>query len=108
VNSADLIKEFEAIWRLTQKMREAANQGEWDQLIELEQTRAALTDALMKQDGEGKWGREEQVQKDELIRKILAADDEIKSLTESWMGELQEMLGSIGIEKKLSKAYESS
>lgn len=107
MNSAELLKHYDEIWRLTQKMLEAANQGEWDQLIELERTRAILTDVLMKQENEGLWESEEQSKKGELIRNILAADEEIKALTKSWMGELQEMLGSIGTEKKLSKAYET-
>ena len=107
MNSAELLKQYDAIWRLTQKMLEAARQEEWDQLIELEQTRAAHIDAMMKQENEGQWAREEQFQKGELIRRILAADEEIKNLSVTRMGELQELLGSIGTEKKLSKIYET-
>lgn len=107
MNSAELLKQYDAIWRLTQKMLEAARQEEWDQLIELEQARAAHIDAMMKQESEILWTQEEQFQKGELIRKILAADEEIKTLTATWMGELQEMLGSIGTVKKLSKTYET-
>ena len=106
MNSAELLKQYDAIWRLTQKMLAAANQGEWDQLIEFVQLRATLTDTLMKLDNQGLWGREEQGQKAELIRKTLSADEEIKKLTEAWMGELQEILGSIGTEKKLQQTYE--
>ncbi|BAN35467.1 hypothetical protein SCD_n01646 [Sulfuricella denitrificans skB26] len=107
MSSAELIEQYDAIWRLTQKMLEAANQAEWDRLIELVQVRAALTDTLMKQENEDLWAREEQFRKGELIHKTLSADKEIKMLTEAWKGELQEILGSIGAEKKLLKAYET-
>lgn len=107
MNSAELLKQYDAIWQLTQRMLAVANQGEWDQLIEFVQLRATLTDALMKLDSEDLWGREEQGRKAELIRKILSADDEIKKLTQSWMGELQEMLSSLGTEKKLQQTYEA-
>lgn len=106
MNSAELLKQYDAIWRLTQKMLGAANQGEWDQLIEFVQLRATLTDSLMKLDNEDLWGREELSQKAELIRKTLSSDEEIKKLTQAWMGELQEMLGSIGTEIKLQQTYE--
>lgn len=107
MNSAELLEQYDEIWRLTQNMLGAAHQEEWDKLTELEQARAALTDALMKLDNEGMWAREDQFQKGAVIRKILVADEEIKNLTATWMGELQEMLGSIGTEKKLSKTYET-
>lgn len=107
MNSGELLRQYDAIWQLTQKMLEAANQGEWDPLVELVRERAMQTEALMKKDRADLWNPEAQGQKADLIRQVIAADEEIKALTEAWMVELQEMLGSISTEKKLQQTYET-
>lgn len=88
-------------------MLEAARQGRWDELAGFVQTRASLTQQLMEQESQDLWESEEQNQRNDLIRYILATDEEIKILTKSWMNELQERLGSVGTEAKLQKAYET-
>ncbi len=98
---------YEDLWLLTQQMLNAARNGDWDVLIEVEIKRNAMVERLMAQDEAAVTNTVEQQKTGEIIRKILAADSEIKTLTEAWQGELQEILGSIGTEKKLSKAYET-
>jgi flagellar protein FliT len=88
-------------------MLHAAQNGDWDALIESELKRKALVEGMMHENESSLMDTVEQQRIGETIRKILAADSEIKSLTQTWMGELQEILGSIGTEKKLSKAYET-
>lgn len=107
MDSAELLKRYDAIWRVTQQMLVAASAEEWDELIELVGIRAALTDSLMAQEDRELWGLEEQVKKNMLIHNMLATDEEIKILTKSWMAEIQERLGSIGTERKLQKAYDT-
>ena len=107
MNSAQLLARYEDLQRLTQQMLETAQRGEWDHLTALEQERAALVVLLDKQEEGTTWGPAEGAKKGDLIRAILEADAEIKALTEAWMGELQEILGSIGTEKKLHTAYKS-
>lgn len=85
----------------------AAQNGEWDALIEGELKRSALVERMMAQNEPPATGATEQQKTGEIIKNILAADGEIKTLTEAWKGELQEILGSIGTEKKLNKAYET-
>lgn len=100
---------YENLWLLTQQMLNAARNGDWDVLIEVEINRNALVERLMAQNETAAvMNTVEQHKTGEIIRKVLAADSEIKTLTEAWQGELQEILGSIGTEKKLSKAYETS
>lgn len=107
MNCAQLLARYEDVRRLTQQMLELAQRGDWDRLTAFEHERAAIVDQLARQEEEKIWGPAERARKGNLIRAILAADAEIKVLTESWMGELQEILGSIGTEKKLHTTYES-
>ena len=88
-------------------MLNAARNGDWDALIEGELKRSALVERIRVQNEPPLMNAVEQQKAGEIIRNILAADSEIKTLTEAWKGELKEILGSIGIEKKLSKAYET-
>lgn len=104
MNASNLLDRYEAMWRLTQHMLTLARQGDWDQLVGIEQTRTAIVDELKRED-KLQWQAAEGAKKEILIRAILAADVEIKALTESWMSELQGTLGSIGAQQKLKKAY---
>lgn len=108
MSGEELLGRYAEMLRLTQQMLEVARLAEWDRLVEIERERAVIADHLMKLEEQGgEWTHVEQVKKAHLIRSILAADDEIKSLSQAWMGELQEILGSIDTGKKLSKAYQT-
>jgi flagellar protein FliT len=106
VNSADLLKRYDELLRLSQQMLAVARQSDWDRLVEIEKLRAVIADSLVKQDSEILWDASDAARKAQTIHAVLDADAEIKSLTALWMGELQALLGSIGSEKKLQKAYE--
>lgn len=106
MNGAELLGHYAEILRLARQMLELARQAEWDRLMESERKRAAIATALMKHEENSVWSQADQEKKAELIRSILEADGETRQLAQDWMGELQEILGSIGTEKKLSKAYE--
>jgi len=107
VSGSEVLERYAEMLHLSQQMLASARKSEWDHLIELELKRAVLSEYLMKHEANCTWTTADQEKKGELIRSILEMDDEIKSLTQAWMGELQEILGSIGTEKKLHKAYES-
>lgn len=98
---------YENLWLLTLQMLNSAQNEDWDALVEAELKRNALVERMGVQNESSIMNTDEEQKTGEIIRKILAADSEIKMLTEAWMGELQEILGSIGTEKKLSKAYET-
>ena len=105
--SGSILAMYENLWLLTQQMLNAAQNGDWDALIEGELKRNALVERMMVKSESSVMNTVEQQKIGEIIRHILAADGEIKTLTEAWKGELQDILGSIGTEKKLHKAYES-
>ncbi|MHB0985919.1 MAG: flagellar protein FliT [Sulfuricella sp.] len=105
--SESIFAAYENLWLLTRQMLDAAQNGDWDALIESELKRNALVERMMAKNESSVMNAVEQQKTGEIIRHILAADGEIKTLTEAWKGELQEILGSVGTEKKLHKAYES-
>lgn len=105
--SESILAAYENLWLLTRQMLDAAQNGDWDVLLEAELKRNAWVERMRLQNVSSIKNTVEQQKAGEIIRHILAADSEIKTLTEAWKGELQEILGSIGTEKKLSKAYET-
>lgn len=102
-----MVSGYENLWLLTQQMLEAARNEDWDTLIRLEQQRGALVEAMKGRDDVSAMTVIEQQIAGEVIQRILTADAEIRTGSEAWMGELQEMLGSISTEKKLHRVYET-
>jgi len=105
MNSLEIITHYEVLSNLTEQMREAAAQGEWDKLVSIEQQRGRqvavmrLTDASVTLD-EPSWQCKMQ-----LIRKILADDTKIRHHTEKWIGQLQCIMQSNRQEQRLLQAY---
>lgn len=93
------------LWTLTRSMLDAARNNAWDDLVEIEKKRAELLDELAKSDVSDITDLALNARKAELIRNILACDEETRILTESWMVELRQILDSIGTEKKLNDTY---
>lgn len=101
-----VIEKYELLSSVTGKMREAAAQGEWDLLIELEeQSRDHV--AQMKMLDLAPADEATRVRKAALIKKILADDAVIRSQTEQWMAQLQRIMNNARSEDKLQKAYGS-
>lgn len=105
MSGAEVIATYEAIWALTRRMRGAAGDSQWDELISLENERYVLVKKLMAGDDGDLSDVALNDRKAELIRNILDCDAETRSLSEAWMGELRQILNSVGTEKKLSNAY---
>ncbi len=99
-----ILQRYEAFALLSEQMREAARHGQWDELVELEQKRVPMLSELRTDSG-GAVPDAISARVSELIRAILAADEETTSLALSWRGELQELIASLGTERKLFQAY---
>lgn len=104
---AELLDHYTQLLQLTQEMLELARRSDWDRMIDVERARSAIVDDLTRLDVQIDWSQADLARKSALIQSVALADDEIKALTQAWMGELKEILGSIETEKKLSKTYES-
>lgn len=100
-----VISNYESLSTLTGQMLAAANQGAWDQLIDLEQ-QCSLHVANMKRSEELPELDEATRQlKIQLIKKILADDAQIRSRTEGWMAQLQRIMQSNKQEQRINQAY---
>lgn len=100
-----IVQHYEAAAKLAAMMLEVARQGQWDELVALEQQRAAVLSELMVDAAQGAIPDEVAEQVARLIGSILQADSEITPLAQAWQGELKGLLGSMGTERKISQAY---
>lgn len=97
---------YERISDLTGHMLQAARASEWDRLVALEQECRTLFDNLLARSPTEPVAGDAARRKAEILRKILADDAEIRSLTQGWMEKLQHLLGTKRREQRLRQAYE--
>jgi len=107
VDSVAVLQCYEKALELTRGMLGAAQRSEWDALIALEKERTKVIDQLRHLDLDHGRDGESLSRKRELIRGILTCDEQIQLLTQDWMRELREVLGSIRSGQRLSQTYES-
>ena len=104
LNSPQIISTYEAILGLTNQMLHAAQNNDWDRLIELESDCRSLIEVLMLTDkqplNDGFQDRKAQI-----LREVLADDAKIRNLTQPWIAQLGQILGSTDNEKRLRRAY---
>lgn len=103
-NDLDLLAGYGEILSLSRRMHEAAQNGDWDSLIELEQVRAESSSALLVREQYNKRAGSQSAKAD-LIRSILASDEETRRLVVPRQQELRSTFASIDTERKLQKAY---
>lgn len=104
MDNSQIIATYETILAITGQMLQAARSNDWDYLMALEEDCRVNVEKLMAANP-APLGGEYQQRKVEIIHKVLADDAEIRNITQPWMAHLQNAIGSIGCEKKLSQAY---
>jgi flagellar protein FliT len=100
-----LMSAYERALELSRAMLEAARKSDWEQLVTLERERSRVIEDIRLRDpepGRDGAGRE---RKRELIQAVMHCDEQITLLTQDWMHELREVLGSISAEQRLSRTY---
>lgn len=107
MNNPQIITTYETLLAITGRMLDVARIGDWDRLVALEKDCKKLVEELIAENHDLPLSSQLQQRKAEIIRKVLADDAEIRSITEPWMAQLQDFLGSAGRERKLSRAYVS-
>lgn len=100
-----VITHYESLSTLTAQMRDAAVRGEWDHLIDLEQQCRQKVAAIIPLDAVSTLDERARQHKAQLIKKILAHDADIRSRTQAWMGQLQNIMQSNRQEQRLQQAY---
>jgi flagellar protein FliT len=105
MNGHEIISLYENVAALTGRMLEAARDGDWARLVELESHCSCQVQVLRDDYPPALLAGEQRNRKVELINRILANDREIRVLTEPWMTRLSALINSAGAERKLSQAY---
>jgi flagellar protein FliT len=105
MGSSQVIANYETLSALTRQMSEAAEQGEWEHLIDLEQQCSHRVAVMKPLDASSRLDEPDRQHKIRLIKEILANDAEIRNRTQTWMAQLQRILQSNQQEQRLQQAY---
>ncbi len=97
---------YENIAQLSAQMATAAQDNDWDLLVELENQVARLRDRLLFSEEEA-LTLEQATRKQLLIRRILDDDAEVRRHTEPWMEQVRRFLGAGTMERRVENAYGS-
>lgn len=99
-----IVEDYQRLSELTGQMCAAANAGEWEELVALEQ-RCSMQIATLKPRDSVPADESSRQQKAALIRKMLADDKAIRAKTEPWMQQLQQIMQSARSEQRLQQSY---
>jgi flagellar protein FliT len=102
----EIVSLYEAMVGICDQMLAAAAESDWSRLTQLEHQCAACVRQLkMNGDGQQPMAGTERLRKVNAIRKMLAADRQIRDLTQPWMNKLQAMIANKGVERRVARAY---
>ncbi len=104
MTSHEIIATYESLSELTSTMLDAAREGEWDHLTELELRCKDYVDSLM-QAAPVPLSQSEQYAKVAIIRAILQNDAKIRAYTEPRLHELQQRLQMSRVGLRSIEAY---
>ncbi len=91
-----LLDYYKAIDHASQKMLEAAQTENWDQVVHLEGACAVLIAQLRHQSRSDHLEPEERKEKSRIMQRILRADAQIRCLAEPWLNDLEQLMDSKG------------
>ena len=103
----DVLTEYAAVAELTGQMLAAAEAGDWDHLVVLEQECTLHVDALKGAEAAVELNPSGRQAKIDCIRRILADDRKIRDLTMPWMAQLSSLINNSGTQRRLANAYGS-
>ncbi len=99
------IEIYEEMSTLSMRMVEAAHAHDWERLVGLEKSVAALRSKLPKEEDNAALSQSELNHKRELIQGILENDANVRTCTEPWMEQLRKFLGNGNRRKRMKTAY---
>lgn len=105
MNASQLISRYEQLSLLTGQMRCAAEQGDWDRLVELENSRARILDEVKSLDATAVLSAPELQRRSECIDCVLSHDAAIRDLVQKHIGQVQLNLESAHNTQRLRQAY---
>ena len=101
----EVMRIYEDISRLMGEMVAATRAHDWDTLRMLEGECRPLTHRLMAEEPGVELPEALKRAKFLLLRKVLDDDAAIRAVTQPWMDELQQLIGSTSARQRLNKAY---
>jgi flagellar protein FliT len=104
MTSEDIVDTYETLAVITDQMLRAANDSDWDRLAELEQQCALHVRQLKEHEPQPLAGAQ-RVKKVDAIRRMLAADRQIRDLTTPWMARLSALSNNTSTERRVARAY---
>ncbi len=104
MTSEDIVDTYETMAVITDQMLCAANDNDWDRLAELEQQCALHVRQLKAHEPQPLAGAE-RVKKVDAIRRMLAADRQIRDLAAPWMAQLSALISNTTTERRVARAY---
>jgi flagellar protein FliT len=87
-----LLDYYKAIENASQRMLEAAQTENWDQIVHLEGTCAVLIAQLRHKSRSLSLAPDERKEKTRIMQRILRADAEIRVLAEPWLSDLEQLM----------------
>jgi len=103
----EVLIEYATVAELTGQMLAAAEAGDWDHLVVLEQECTAHVDVLKREEAAVVLNPSGRQAKIDCIRRILAHDRQIRDLTMPWMAQLSALINNSGTQRRLANAYGS-
>ncbi len=104
MTSEDIVDVYETMAVITDQMLSAANDSDWDRLAELEK-QCALHVRQLKDSEPQPLAGAQRVKKVDAIRRMLAADRQIRDLTTPWMARLSALINNTSTERRVARAY---
>lgn len=104
MTSDDIVDTYETMAVITDQMLRAANDSDWDRLAELEQ-QCALHVRQLKESEPQPLAGPQRVKKVDAIRRMLAADRQIRDLSTPWMARLSALINNTSTERRVARAY---
>lgn len=101
----ELVCVYETMVGITDQMLDAATASDWDRLSELEQQCAACVRQLKEHEGAQPLAGPQRAKKVDAIRRMLAADRQIRDLTTPWMARLSALISNTSTERRVARAY---
>ncbi len=105
MNPQQAIGQYELLCQLTELMLQAADRGEWDQLIELEQRYRIAANTIRLTDYESMLDERSRQHMMRLIQTVLDNEEKIRNHTESRLRQLKVSMQSNRQEQRLTQAY---
>ena len=105
MDPAQILAAYEKLVSLSDRMLVAARDGKWGEVSTLEAERASIVRSLKADMSASGVPAEVQQRVAQLIASVLNSGVETLSQAETWKAELQEILGSLGTKRKLSRIY---